>query len=283
MTFPDWAPPQLITLHSRQVASDLKEFDPEEYIAELRKDEKWKNKPEQFFDKIKEHHYRKTLFLNKKESIPLLEKILTDPRMRAVWLSLDRRRKSDGDELKFWWTCQSAIVGWRGEPKITPKEKKQILVDVIDSVKKLRSAIERIREFDFYSTTSLIEDREIEWLIEVLDATMVHQNNEAEFLSYVRFSLSEVVPHYQTILSDIEIKAGSFLSEELLVKKPNSENASLHYFVRTISQWFRDYHGQPLHDAVAITASVIFDEDDLDADYVRKLVTTSPPFFNPQK
>lgn len=77
---------------------------------------------------------------------------------------------------------------------------------------------------------------------------------------------------------DIFVKADEYMKESVTVKKPNSENAQTHYFVRQLSNFFQSYFGQPLHESVAVTTSVILDIKEIDSDYVRKLVKISPAY-----
>ena len=62
------------------------------------------------------------------------------------------------------------------------------------------------------------------------------------------------------------------LEESVVVKKPNSKNAGIHYFIRMLSRYCKMAYGQPLHEVVAVTTSVVFDLQNCDEDYVRKIV-----------
>ena len=85
------------------------------------------------------------------------------------------------------------------------------------------------------------------------------------------FFLDKVTPSIYVALDDIATKALTFSKEEPLVRKPNSENAHIHYFVRSLSGFLKKRYGQPLHEVVATTTCVIFDQE-IDTDYVRKIV-----------
>lgn len=85
---------------------------------------------------------------------------------------------------------------------------------------------------------------------------------------------SDQLNHYPTnILLDISEKAKQYGKEEPLAKKPNSDNADIHYFARWLSEYLKKRYGQPLHDVVAATTEVACNRLSIDSDYVRKLVS----------
>jgi hypothetical protein len=92
-----------------------------------------------------------------------------------------------------------------------------------------------------------------------------------EQIDYGRFILSDVIPSFYKILSYVAVKAEIFSEIEPVVKKPNSENASVNYFIRYLSAHMMSQFKQPLHDAVATTASVVFDKE-INSDNVRRIV-----------
>ena len=98
MNCPDWAPKSLVKLHKLRLESNragnrTKSFNPDEYIEKLKLDEKFSNYDEAAFKSFKESIYRNQLFLPDMEGDLLLERLLTDQRMRDAWLSLSRRKK----------------------------------------------------------------------------------------------------------------------------------------------------------------------------------------------
>lgn len=282
MNYPDWAPEQLVELHKLRLnnAASGKRvgiFDPGEYVENLRSDEKYKQYNEQDFARMKEALYRNQIFLPSLEGDKLLGRLLTDQRMKEVWQTLARRKKTEDDARRFWMMCDSCIVGWRGEPKITQNERVAILERIQESVAELQRNMHLLKDFNFYSINNLIENQTIEWLLETLDADL-SPYEEPEAVEYAKFCLSDVTPKFDLVLMDIHAKAEAFKQETVTVKKPNSENAEIHYFVRHLSSFFQDYFGQPLHESVAITASVVLEAENIDSDYVRKLVKNSPAF-----
>lgn len=269
MIYPEWAPQILVEQHKKRTDSDaperkFKTHDPETIIADVI--QKHGNKiTEENIEDIRRNLYRKSLFgLPDKESTVLLELLITDLRMKDVWKALARRIEKDQEFFQFFNACEGGITGWRGDLKQTPSERRAFYQKIFDAAAELQGLMSKADDFDYYSITKLIDDEQIEWLLEVLDAT-----ND---VSYTRFSLSEIIPHYFLVLNDIAEKAKKYGEEESSVKKPNSENADIHYFVRSLSGYLSRRYGQPLHEVVAATTGVVFDRQNIDSDYVRKLV-----------
>lgn len=276
MNYPDWAPTMLVNDHKRKVKlvsdNDKKSLsDPDVYIEELRKQEQYKTFTAEAFENLRQQLWRTSLDLPNNEAIILLEKLITDQRMKEVWASLLRHKVGEKDAFYFWRSCELAIIGWRGEPKIANKEKQNILKEIQNSAAKLQSNIHKLSEFEFYSINKLIDDESVKWLLKVLDSDL-NIKNESVKINHARLSLADVIPTFDEVLMDVHSKAKILMSKELIVKKPNSENAEIHYFARKLSGWLKGYFGQPLHDVVAITSSVALDAISIDSDYVRKLV-----------
>jgi hypothetical protein len=97
-------------------------------------------------------------------------------------------------------------------------------------------------------------------------------SDEDALLDHVRSWLSIITPSVASVLSCLSDEMVHLLQEKALVKKPNSGNAPIHYFIRRLSKYCRETYGQPLHDAVAATTAVIFNREAMDSDYVRKLL-----------
>lgn len=280
MNYPDWAPESLVELHkfrlnSSKNSNSTEHLNPDEYIEKLKRDEKYNHYDIQAWGRLKESLYRNQMFLPKAEGDRLLGRLLTDRRMKEVWLTLARRKKGQDDPRRFWLTCDSCIVGWRGEPKITQNERLAILDQIKASAADLQHNMHLLKDFNHYSINALIETKTVEWLLETFDSDL-SQFDESRAIDYAKFCLSEVVPSFDTVLMDIHSKAEGFKKELVTVKKPKSENAQVHYFVRHLSSFFQDYFNQPLHESVAITTSVALEIEIIDSDYVRKLVKHLP-------
>ncbi len=267
MKYPEWAPAILVEWHKSLTDSNsperkFKQRNPEEYVAEAA--QRHEGMTDEGIENYRRYLYRMSFGLPDEESTILLGKLITDQRMKGVWKTLTRRIEKDIEFSQFFNMCEGGISGWRGDPKQTTVERKQFYKEIQDTVGKLMFLMGKSGKFDLYLTNQLIDDQSIEWLIETLDIP-----NES---SYTRFCVSEIVPHINEILLDISEKAKQYGEKEPSVKKPNSENADIHYFVRALSQYLKSRYNQPLHEVVAATTEVVFDRQTIDSDYVRKLI-----------
>jgi hypothetical protein len=171
--------------------------------------------------------------------------------MKGVWKALDRRIDIDFEFLQFFNACEKGITGWRGNIKQTASERKAFYQEIRETATKLLSLVNKSDKFDSYYIEGLGAPNDVH---------------------YAPSSLSEIAPSIDNVLIDISEKATQYGEEESLVKKPNSPNAEIHYFIRWLSRYCQRRYNQPLHEVVAITTSVIFNKQNIDTDYVRKLV-----------
>ncbi len=220
-------------------------------------------------ENIRRRIYHQSLIgaLPDKESIVLLERLITDSRMKNVWTALDRRVTHERKLEHFFSACESGITGWRGDQKQTAAERRAFYQDILDTAARLQSLIDSASGFDSYSN--------IEGLIESLRATFPDNVAAGEETSYTRLCLSNVNPSTSEVLNDIAEIAKQYRDVPPRVKKPNSPNAKIHYFIRHLSGYCLRAYSQPLHEVVATTTSVGFDladGEEFTVDYVRKLV-----------
>lgn len=269
MNYPEWAPQILVEQHKKRTDSDsperkFKTHDPETIIADVLQ-KQGGNISEENIENIRRTLYRNSLGgLPDKESTALLELLISDLRMKDVWKALAKRVKQRQEFFDFFRACEGGITGWRSDLKQTPSERRAFYQEIWDAAATLQSLMSKSSEFDYYSINKLVDDQQVEWLLDALDAP-----ND---VSYARFSLSEITPRIFEVLNDIAAKATQYAEEESSVKKPNSPNAEIHYFTRLLSDYCQRRYKQPLHEVVAITTSVVFDQLNIDTDYVRKIV-----------
>lgn len=280
MKYPEWAPKTLIEQHKRrtevdQSARTFKTRDPETIIADI-KQKQGHDLSESNAEGIRRKLYRQSMFggLPDDESTALLGKLITDLNMKGVWIALAKRSTHERDPWQFFTACEAGITGWRGDQKQTITERRAFYQEIHDTACKLQWLMHEASAFDLYSITSLVEDQTVEWLIETLGTSFSDNIPPGQEISYARFCLSDVIPSSFEVLTDIGEKAKQYRDESPTVKKPNSQNAKIHFFVRLLSDYCQRVYNQPLHDVVAITTSVIFDLPNCDDDYVRKIVKT---------
>jgi hypothetical protein len=278
MEYPEWAPKTLVEQHKRRTEGDqsarkFKTSDPETIIADINQ-RHGRDLTEANTENIRRKLYRKSMIghLPDAESTALLEKLITNLTMKGVWIALAKRSKHERDPWQFFAACEHGIAGWRGDQKQTAAERRAFYQEIHDTAGKLLSLMHQASAFDFYSITKLVEDQTVEWLIEALGASLSDSSPAGQEISYARFCLSDVIPSSFEVLNDIGEKAKQYRDKSPIVKKPNSQNAMIHYFVRQLSSFCQSEYGQPLHEVVATTTAVIFDLPDCDDDYVRKIV-----------
>lgn len=202
--------------------------------------------------------------LPEKESTALLKQLLTDFRMKDVWKALAKRIDEDYEFFLFFKACEAGIIGWRHNLKQNASERKAFYQEIRDTSAKLFSLLNKADQFDLYAIDSLYNDKKIEWLMDSLYVS-------PHAIPNARSHLAEVMPSIYQVLIDISEEAEQYGKEESPVKKARSPNAKIHYFTRLLSGYCQRCYKQPLHEVVAITASVIFQQN-IDTDYVRKLV-----------
>lgn len=270
-SYPDWAPKKLVEIH---IARSTK---PTNTPSIEKKIDQWAEEKHLSVDakaSLREAMYRTQFFLPEKEGTELLGRLLTDLRMKDVWVPIGRRAQDEKDAIHLWQTCDSSLAAWRGEPKLTAKERERLFLEIRDLALKLESSMSSTREFTHYFIADQIDDKTIGWLLKEVNADSPSKT-EQENIDYTRFCFSEVIPSFHVLLLDLAKKAeGYSQSVKPQVTKPGSQNANIHYFVRSLSGYFKNRYDQPLHDVVATLANVVFNRDDLDSDLVRKLVRT---------
>ena len=164
------------------------------------------------------------------------------------------------------------IAEWCSTRQFSKKQHKEYFQKIHKHALLLAQLMNETVKFQHSSITNLIEIDSIKWLLKDLNTTLPKFEDEEESISYARTALTHITPSVYEILDDIAAKALTFSKEKPLVRKPNSENAHIHYFVRSLSGFLKERYGQPLHEVVATTTGVIFNQQNIDTDYVRKLV-----------
>lgn len=276
MEFPVWAPTDLVELLERRRISHAapkskfdESLDVEEELKRIQ--EKYPQMTQDDLNKTRFRLWRHHPFLPPKEGDNLLERMLKCVQMKGVWEALRKRAKSDRYAISFWQSCDSIYCAWRGNPRQSPVERRGQLEKIQKCALELIALMQSSPEFMFYRPSGLITDEQVKCVIEALDCCGPYEQEDQNF-SYARFVFSDIVPSIEEVIIDIHRKAGEYAEEAPVVKKPQSKNAEVHHFVRVLSGYLKKEYGQPLHDAVAMTACTVFERDDIDSDFVRKLV-----------
>jgi len=202
------------------------------------------------------------------EIVPILDKLLSDERMKKVWPSLNKRLKDPFEPIRFARVCEYAISGWNFYHKNTASEQAKLFSEIQVCAEKLSKLLQQTTLAGF-NVSRAISDENIEFMIREIQGKEGQDNGLAAF----RDSLDWCLPSLTEVLSCVQVEAFECSKIGPMVKKPRSENAPVHYFIRCLSMYFNKSLGQPLHESVAVIACVLLDKDDIDSDYVRKLVS----------
>jgi hypothetical protein len=269
VNYPEWAPEILVEGYKMWMAAPPAErktwmTDPNDFIAELVRRGVPINPDEA--ENIRQQQYRERLRIPDEERMALINLLITDLRMKKAWPVLAKRTRSDLEFYEFFEACELAIAGWRGDPKQTAVEKRAHYREVGKVARRLAFLLDRSRDFDLYWPEDLIEDHDIKWFLEDMGIPSSESIDE----DMLRIRLGG--PSIDDVLYDIAEKAERYAQEKNLVKHPNSPNAEIRYFIRSLSAYCLRKYGQPLHDVVTITTSVIFNKSDIDNTYVRKTI-----------
>ncbi|SET60872.1 hypothetical protein SAMN05216412_11018 [Nitrosospira multiformis] len=264
MKYPDWAPNILV-----KYLEDRRSIDAESVSdTGVNSLARFKNmRIKVCFNK----RYLPLFLLPDDRSVIRLEKLLTDPRMKNVWGALRRRVCDDEEFVSFVLTCNRALDEWRGDLKLKASERKAIAQEIQDTVTKLDALITKTPCFDYYDIHHLFSDVEIRTARKDLESS--------ENVSSGGLVIGARFPTISDILKDISRRAKQYGEEEHPVKKPNSENADIHYFVRKLYQYLQEKYNRPLYEVVAATTEVVFDRQNISSDYVRELVRRYPVAF----
>lgn len=280
MNFPDWAPPILVWAYNRYpqpheypVGEYPIRLSDDAHIAQLlEEDVKFKQMSKQGQENYRTSLNRSKFSLPKEMGKELLGKLITDLNMAPAWASLASRVKDDAQLLYFWHQCEKGILGWRGAQKLSPNQRRDFYLKIHRQAFELSQLINEADEFNNYSCAELLSTDSLNALRNVLNLEIRRSGGEDNVNELTRFFLAEGTPSIHHLLNDIAAKALQFSQERPLVRKPKSENAALHHFVRELSRYLKEEYGTPLHEVVAATAGVIFDQPGIDLDYVSKLV-----------
>ena len=276
MEFPIWAPIDLVELLQRRKkkhAAPKSEYDESLDVEEELKriQEKTPGITQEEISRTRLRLWRHHPYLPEKEGDKLLERMLTCAQMKGVWEALKKRAKSDRYANAFWQNCDSISCAWRSNPRQSPRERLEYLTRIRNSALELMHLVNNSPEFYLYQPYDLISNKGVEGIYNEMECKGPYDDEEQN-ISYARFMICEVVPSFEQVMMDIYQKAGEYAEEAPVVRKPQSKNAEVHHFVRVLSGYLKREYGQPLHDAVAMTACTVFERDDIDSDFVRKLV-----------
>jgi hypothetical protein len=274
MEYPDWAPHSLVDYHLGRL----------EYEDEANREDEnlFRSMLPQATEKERrgegDHGQISSCFAPPKSASTLLETLLTDLRMKSAWQSIGRRIKEDEEFIHFWIVCRNALWMWQGQQKLSRTERKQFFSRIHDLAVELNQMMSETVEYKTVPISSLIELKKVEALMQELSVPPPEPGESADSnIKIVRHIMAEAFPSVTQILDHVAHTSSRYSKEEPVVKKPNSDSAAIHYFVRWLSGYLQKRYGQPLHEVVAATAGVLLEKENVDSVYVRKLLKTQSP------
>jgi hypothetical protein len=204
------------------------------------------------------------VLLTDPESVSLLGRLLTDPRMIDVWSALTKRVSNDKKFFAFLFACSRGLRGWQLDQKHTTSDRKALSLEMQDTIAQLDAQLKKSRLADRYWLGNLISMDTVSAILEELGSS-----RDASFGHLV---IGGRLPKIADILMSLSTEAQRYGEEQPSISRPNSENADIRYFVRSLSGYLQQEYRQPLHEVVAATAEVVFDRRNISSDYVRELV-----------
>ena len=282
MDYLDWAPKSLVAIHLLFCFGDPNlKSDPKRQIEQIRK--KCNTLSRQRLKELQSNltKYKHCFVFSRgeypwdKESIELLQKLITEQRMKTVWDLISKRVETEHEFVVFWSLCNRIIKDWPRTLKLSNKQHKEYYKKIHDYARILSELIQNSTEFHPDSYILNLDSGTIQKLLEDLDSSFLHEfEDKADSIDidFARAYLFDVIPSTYDVLDDIATKALTLSEEKPLVPKLNSEYSHIHFFVRSLSAYLQESYGKPLHEVVATTTEVIFDPKEISADYVRKLV-----------
>jgi hypothetical protein len=213
--------------------------------------------------------------IDRAEELDALRKMIFDPRMEKVWLTIVKlnEQKLDG-ELNgrcgwHFFIVQCCIREFSQMPRHTPAERAAHLESIARAADELAN-----RLYDSYymcatDPTSLLNGDELGQLSDALSFIGTWDDKRDEFQCIA----AENMPPVWAMVGRVAELARVIAQTPPRVKhQKDPDEARCHYFVRELSREFRRAYGRPLHGTVARFASVLLD-DDITEDRVRMLTT----------
>lgn len=284
MIYPEWAPRSLVELHREKLKyrpseTGFNPADPESFIESIVREHGGKLSAEGI-ENLRQRLYRNSFVgLPTNESAEILGRLITDQGMKSVWSSITKHAGDELGPINFFSACEDAITGWRGEQKSTKTERNKEMQRVQDIAAELSNLLHECPDFDHFSIANMIDD---EHLRVIADGIASHEvevpgyqlrvTPDESDLRYFRMSMYEAIPSVHKVLEQVAERAKKIAARGVMVKKPGSKKAAVHYFVRIMSEYCQTQFSKPLHNVVAITAAVLFQDSCIDSSYVAHLL-----------
>lgn len=221
------------------------------------------------------------------DAIAVFERLACNPNMEPVWKVLSKLfddAKRPPDTWQFADFCYQNLGIWKHSPRRTPAEHARHFGQIAEDVMNVAARIVVEPEFGMIgqlaasvSSVEMVTDKDLEWLIETMDASLVdgyYIESDEDAIRYLRSSLHDVIPDLYRYAEWIAANAKRIAAQAPISERPNRGTAQRTFFVKHLSKWFREKFKIPMHEVVAGVASALFDEE-VTADTVQKAVQRS--------
>lgn len=272
--YPDWAPKKMVdSLEARRRIDQIMTKTMQNKVVDymLEHSTNIEACSEEQKQELRARYHGNFVLFPLKEQIGILEKLLTNPEMERVWIRISEEVKDDYEYEKFWQVCLEAVAGGRRIYQRTETQHKKHFQKIKKYALELSRSLEETDEMIYFPTTRLISDDKIEQLRTNL--LIPSEKN----VQHIRSYLDGVIPDIQAILHNCALKAEEISEIKPLAKKVNSrkgentKRADVQYFVRYLSRYLREIYSKPFHEFVAAITRIVFDDINIDAEYVRQL------------
>ncbi|WP_338853414.1 hypothetical protein WE348_07500 [Alteromonas macleodii] len=163
-------------------------------------------------------------------------------------------------------TIELAFAGIDNYENKTPKERNEDLKEISQLAEKLSR---RVRNVPFNNSADEMIDHESYYSSVACKVWGENWLNNLSHKENLR-KLGIYFPSFEYILQELSnLAEREWKNHSSVVKKVNSDDAQITYFVRVLSTWCSENFSTPCHELVALATSITFDLDDFDKDQVR--------------
>jgi len=197
--YPKWAPKYLVdSLEARYKMAIL--FSDKDYADLLLKDKGFKGCSNEQIERYRARQYEAFSVFPQEKRIELLEKLLTDTRMKPAWTSISKRAKDNYEYEQFWQNCQEGIHKGRCSKKRSAAQHEKFFQKINKCSLVLSQMIEETTELDSFLIHELIDDRKIKELLTALHVPLT-DSDEDRNVNIARLYLSFVIPPIYAVLN----------------------------------------------------------------------------------
>ncbi len=212
--------------------------------------------------------------------VSILEKMITQSDMEAVWQSLHRHGARDDDLGHFF---HAAYVGSEGptawEKMTRARQRKHVenlttaahrLADLLEPTPFDRAPYRFLAKQDAHHLLTLLQPG-------VHPAKGYREEDDADWLeALLSWSWPKMSGLLHVLVLKVHTMAQEIASERPILLNPNIENARRVYFIRHLSRHLHRRYNTPLHSVVAATAQTVLG-DEINEDTVRAVVRNHTP------